>query len=76
MKNHFIISLVAGLILSVAALYFAFRNVPFNDLLNYLRSINYLCLLPAALLALISFFIRAVRWQFGTCIDDCANPSV
>ena len=64
MKNHFIISLVAGLILSVAALYFAFRNVPFNDLLNYLRSINYLWLLPAALLALVSFFIRAVRWQF------------
>jgi uncharacterized protein (TIRG00374 family) len=64
MKNHFIISLVAGLILSVTALYFAFRNVPFNDLLNYLRSINYLWLLPAALLALVSFFIRAVRWRF------------
>jgi hypothetical protein len=63
MKNHFIISLVAGVILSVAALYFAFRNVPLNDLLNYLRSINYLWLLPAALLALVSFFIRAVRWQ-------------
>lgn len=64
MKNHFIISLVAGLILSVAALYFAFRNVPFNDLLNYLRSINYLWLLPATLLALVSFFIRVVRWRF------------
>jgi uncharacterized protein (TIRG00374 family) len=64
MKNHLIISLVAGVILSVAALYFAFRNVPFNDLLNYLRSINYLWLFPAALLALVSFFIRAVRWQF------------
>jgi uncharacterized protein (TIRG00374 family) len=64
MKNHLIISLVAGIILSVAALYFAFRNVPFNDLLNYLWSINYLWLLPAALLALVSFFFRAVRWQF------------
>jgi hypothetical protein len=48
----------------VTALYFAFRNVPFNDLLNYLRSINYLWLLPAALLALVSFFIRTVRWRF------------
>jgi uncharacterized protein (TIRG00374 family) len=64
MKNHFITSLVAGVILSLAALYFAFRNVPFNDLLNYLGSINYLWLFPAVLLVCVSFFIRAVRWQF------------
>jgi uncharacterized protein (TIRG00374 family) len=64
MKNHFIISLVAGVILSVAALYFAFRNVPLYVLLNYLRSINYLWLFPAVLLVCVSFFIRAVRWRF------------
>ena len=63
MKNHFFISLVAGVILSVVALYFAFRNVPFNDLLNYLGSINYLWMLPAVLLVFVSFFIRAVRWR-------------
>jgi len=63
MKNHLIISLVAGIILSVAAFYLAFRNVHFNDLLNYLRSINYLWLLPAVLLVCVSFFFRAVRWQ-------------
>jgi uncharacterized protein (TIRG00374 family) len=63
MKNHFIITLVAGVILSVAALYFAFRNVPFNDLLNYLWSINYIWLLPVVLMVCVSFFIRAVRWQ-------------
>jgi len=64
MKNHFIISLVAGIILSVAALYFAFRNVPLYALLNYLGSINYLWLFPSVVLVCFSFFIRAVRWRF------------
>ena len=64
MKNHLIISLVVGIALSAAALYFAFRNVPLNDLLHYLGSINYLWTFPAVILALFSFFIRAVRWKF------------
>ncbi len=64
MKNHLIISLVVGTVLSLAALYFAFRHVPLNDLLQYLKSINYLWTFPALILALISFFIRALRWQF------------
>ena len=64
MKNHLIISLIAGIVLSLAALYFAFRNVPLNDLIDYLKSINYLWTLPAVILALFSFFIRALRWQF------------
>ena len=64
MKNHLIISLVVGIALSAAALYFAFRNVPLNDLLHYLGSINYLWTFPAVILALVSFFIRALRWQF------------
>ena len=64
MKNHLIISLVAGIALSLVALYFAFRNVPLNDLWDYLKSINYLWTIPAVILALFSFFIRAMRWQF------------
>jgi uncharacterized protein (TIRG00374 family) len=63
MKNHFIISLAASIILSVTALYFAFRNVPLNDLLTYLKSINYLWTIPTVFLVLVSFFIRALRWQ-------------
>ena len=64
MKNHFLISLAAGIALSAAALYFAFRNVPLGDLLNYLGSINYYWMIPAVFLVLLSFFIRALRWQF------------
>jgi uncharacterized membrane protein YbhN (UPF0104 family) len=64
MKNHLIISLVVGIALSVAALYFAFRNVPLDELFHYLKSINYLWAFPAVILVLVSFFIRALRWRF------------
>jgi uncharacterized protein (TIRG00374 family) len=64
MKNHLIISLVVGIALSITALYFAFRNVPLGELLHYLKSINYLWTFPAVILVLVSFFIRALRWQF------------
>lgn len=64
MKNHIILSLVAGIVLSAAALYFAFYNVPLYDLWNYLKSINYSWTIPAVFLVLVSFFIRALRWQF------------
>ena len=64
MKNHILISLAAGIALSIAALYFAFRNVPLHDLLNYLGSINYLWTFPAVFLVLVSFFIRALRWHY------------
>jgi uncharacterized protein (TIRG00374 family) len=57
------ISFIVGLVLSAAALYFAFRNVPISDLLNYLASINYYWLLPALVMVLISFYFRAIRWQ-------------
>ena len=58
-----IISFIAGLAVSIAALYFAFRNVPIGDLYRYLASINYLWMLPALAMVMISFYLRAVRWQ-------------
>ncbi|MDJ0985988.1 MAG: lysylphosphatidylglycerol synthase transmembrane domain-containing protein [Desulfobacterales bacterium] len=64
MKNHLLISLTIGIALSVAALYFTFRNVPLGDLVVYLGSINYVWVIPATFLVLLSFFVRALRWQF------------
>ena len=52
-----------GIAISLAALYFAFRNVPFADLINYLKSINYLWVLPSTLTVFAGFALRAVRWQ-------------
>jgi uncharacterized protein (TIRG00374 family) len=63
MKNKTGISLILGLAASVLAMYLAFRNVPFNELLNYFESINYAWLFPAVATLLISFALRAYRWK-------------
>ena len=63
MKNKTFIPLILGIILSALALYFAFRNVPFSELIIYLASINYLWIVPAVVVIFISFAIRAYRWQ-------------
>jgi len=63
MKKNVIISLLFGIIVSVAALYFAFRNVPFGELLAYLSSINYWWVLPSAAVGIFSFVLRTFRWQ-------------
>jgi len=57
------ISFIAGVLISAVALYFAFKNVPLAELFKYLASINYFWVLPAVLVTVISFMLRAVRWQ-------------
>jgi uncharacterized protein (TIRG00374 family) len=57
------ISFIVGLVISAAALYFAFRNVPVRDLLRYLASINYLWVLPSLAVVMLSFYLRSIRWQ-------------
>jgi len=64
MKNHFIISFVVGILISIAALYLAFRHVPLSALLFYLKSINYVWAVPAVFLVMVGFFLRTLRWQF------------
>ena len=63
MKKNLTISLTVGIILSAVALYLAFRNVPILDLFNYLASINYLWVIPAVFLIILSFIVRVIRWQ-------------
>ncbi len=63
MKKNMTISFIGGVLLSAGALYFAFKNVPIAELLKYLVSINYFWVLPAVLVAVLSFMLRAVRWQ-------------
>ncbi len=63
MKKKTGISLILGLAVSVLAMYLAFRNVPFDDLLSYFESINYAWLFPAVATLLISFALRAYRWK-------------
>ena len=56
-------SFIGGIVISVAALYFAFRNVPLMELFKYLATINYLWVLPAVVVVLVSFWLRAWRWR-------------
>ncbi len=56
-------SFIGGIIISVVALYFAFKNVPLAELFNYLVSINYLWVLPAVAITFLSFMLRAWRWR-------------
>ena len=63
MHKRLAFSIITGIVLSGAMLYFAFRNVPFDDLRHYLMSINYWWVLPGVAIILASFFLRAFRWQ-------------
>ena len=63
MKKKMTISFIGGVLISAVALYFAFKNVPLAELFNYLASINYFWVLPAVLVSVFSFMLRAVRWQ-------------
>jgi len=63
MSRKLIISLVIGTVVSAATLYLAFRNVPFQELIAYLGTINYFWVIPATGVILISFMIRVLRWQ-------------
>ena len=63
MNTKMMTSLLVGIALSAVTLFLAFRNVPFNDLVAYLRSINYVWIIPAAAIVFISYLLRAWRWQ-------------
>ena len=63
MKKNLTISLAVGGIVSALALYLAFRNVPFSDLVQYLASIDLVWVLPAVLIVVICFLLRGLRWQ-------------
>jgi uncharacterized protein (TIRG00374 family) len=62
-KRKLILSLAAGIILSASALFLAFRNVPFGDLITYFATIRYGWVLPTILLVVVSYLLRALRWQ-------------
>ena len=63
MKKNLIASLILGVLISAAALYLAFRKVPFADLVIYLVKINYFWILPSIIVVIISFILRALRWR-------------
>jgi uncharacterized protein (TIRG00374 family) len=63
MKHKLTISLIVGILLSLAGFYLAFRNVPANEIIQYFGQINYFWLLPSFGLIVLSFILRVLRWQ-------------
>jgi len=64
MNRKILISLIVGTLISAGTLYLAFRNVPFQELVEYLASIRLFWVLPSALLVLGGFSLRALRWRY------------
>lgn len=50
-------------IVTVGALYFAFKGVNFSDLLEHVRSANPFWIIASISLTSVSYFLRAARWQ-------------
>jgi glycosyltransferase 2 family protein len=63
MQKKLLISLVIGSLMSAGTLYLAFRNVPVNQLVAYLETINYWWIVPTAILLVTTFLLRTLRWQ-------------
>jgi glycosyltransferase 2 family protein len=51
-----------GLIVAILAIYFTFRNVSFSEIIDSFSDVNFLYLIPSAILLIISFAIRGLRW--------------
>lgn len=64
MKKNMMISLITGILISAVALYFAFRNVPFQALVAYFAGIDYLWVFASVLVVVLNFFGRALRWKY------------
>ena len=63
MNKNMTLSLLFGVLMSIAALYLAFRNVQFSDLMDYLWSLQPLWLIPSPILVIMAFLLRAARWR-------------
>ncbi|MFH0725726.1 MAG: lysylphosphatidylglycerol synthase transmembrane domain-containing protein [Pseudomonadota bacterium] len=63
MNKKMTYSFMAGLVVSAVALYFALRRVPFGELLDYLKEINYGWVLLSGGITLPCFALRACRWR-------------
>ncbi len=63
MSKKLVISLVVGSLLSALTLYLSFRNVPTGQLVSYLAIINYWWMVPTIAIFVITFVLRALRWQ-------------
>ncbi len=56
------VMVVGGALISLLFLWFAFRGQEWREIAVAFQQVNYLWLLPAALLILADYLFRAIRW--------------
>jgi glycosyltransferase 2 family protein len=56
-------NLIIGLAITAGALYYTLRNVAFGDLADSFKTVDYIYLIPAIVILLLSFMFRALRWR-------------
>ena len=61
MKRRF--TVIGGILLSIALLFYVLRDVSPGDLLEQLRDADILLLIAATVVATLTFHLRAIRWR-------------
>ncbi len=61
-KKH--LHLFIGLIIIALSMYYAFKGVKLSELIDALKSVHYIYLIPAAFIVLMSYLLRAMRWRY------------
>ncbi|MDO8803668.1 MAG: lysylphosphatidylglycerol synthase transmembrane domain-containing protein [Elusimicrobiota bacterium] len=65
------LSIIGGLIVSAALLYFAFRNIDFSKLAEIYSRVNPLVIIPVFFVVLVEMSFRGLRWKL---LLDPARP--
>ncbi len=63
MQKKITISLIVGGMISALTLFLAFRNVPADQLLTYLGTIDYRWIFPTVAIIVLTFVLRVLRWK-------------
>jgi len=56
-------NLIIGLIITAGALYYTLHNVSLKDLAASFKTVDYVYIVPAVFIILLSYFFRALRWR-------------
>lgn len=56
-------NLIIGLAIAAGALYYTLHNVSMKDLAASFKTVDYVYIVPAVFIILLSFFFRALRWR-------------
>ena len=69
-------TIVLGIVLSVALLFYALQDVSTSELIEHLGQANPWLLLASTVVATLTFHLRAIRWRVLLAPTECSLPFV